>query len=314
MRSGKAKGVIAIIISAFGFSLMALFVRLCDDVGGPVNSFQKSCFRNVVALAIAAAAWARAGAARRGLEAKDGRLETREGVRRETKGVLSLKSKVLLLLRSVLGTAGIFAHFYALSHISIAEGLTLNKTAPFFTVLFAWLFLGERANGRQLLTLMLAFLGVVLITKPGFAGASALPLAIGLLSGVCAGGAYACVRALRRHSLSPSFIILFFSAFSCLASVPFMSARFDPMTGRQVLTLLGAGAGAAIGQFGITLAYGYAAPKDIAVFDYSGILFAAAFGFLFFAQVPDPLSIAGFLAIVLAAFLGNKKKQSAPVS
>ena len=291
MLSGKAKGIIAIIISAFGFSLMALFVRLCDDVGGPVSAFQKGFFRNIVAFAIALVVFWR------------GRGGRTLDERRKTRGVSGLRSFVLLLLRSALGTAGIFANFYALGKISIAEGLTLNKTAPFFTVLFAWLFLGERANRRQLLTLALAFLGVVLIAKPGFAGTSAFPLAIGLLSGVCAGGAYACVRALRRHALSPSLIILFFSAFSCLASVPFMAAGFDPMTGLQVLVLLGAGAGAAIGQFGITLAYGYAAPKDIAVFDYSGILFAAAFGFLFFAQVPDLLSIAGFLLIILAAFL-----------
>ena len=282
--TSKAKGIIAIIISAFGFSLMALFVRLCDDVGGPVSAFQKGFFRNIVAFAIALIVFLR--------------------TRPVSSSLIPRPSSLLLLiLRATLGTAGIFAHFYALGKISIAEGLTLNKTAPFFTVLFAWLFLGERANRRQLLTLVLAFLGVVLIAKPGFAGASAFPLMIGLLSGVCAGGAYACVRALRRHALSPSLIILFFSAFSCLASVPFMAAGFDPMTGRQVLVLLGAGAGAAIGQFGITLAYGYAAPKDIAVFDYSGILFAAAFGFLFFAQIPDLLSIAGFLSIILAAFL-----------
>ena len=74
------------------------------------------------------------------------------------------------------------------------------------------------------------------------------------------------------------------------------------MTASQVVVLLGAGVGAAIGQFGITLAYGYAAPKDIAVFDYSGILFAAAFGFIFFGQIPDLLSVAGFVAIILAAF------------
>ena len=284
MLSGKTKGIIAIIISAFGFSLMALFVSLCDDVGGPVSAFQKGFFRNIVAFAIALVVFLR--------------------TRPDSSSLIPRPSSLLLLiLRATLGTAGIFAHFYALGKISIAEGLTLNKTAPFFTVLFAWLFLGERANRRQLLTLALAFLGVVLIAKPGFAGASAFPLAIGLLSGVCAGGAYACVRALRRHALSPSLIILFFSAFSCLASVPFMAAGFDPMTGLQVLVLLGAGAGAAIGQFGITLAYGYAAPKDIAVFDYSGILFAAAFGFLFFVQVPDLLSVAGFLAIILAAFL-----------
>ena len=287
----RTKGIIAITASAFGFALMALFVRLCDDYGAPVSSFQKSFFRNVVALAIAAAAFCR---------------ESKSKVEGEHRKLMFHRSAspwaFALLLRSVLGTVGIFANFYALSHITIAEGQTLNKTAPFFTVVFAWLFLGEKANRRQLLTLALAFLGVVFIAKPGFAGAQAFPLAMGLLGGVCAGGAYACVRALRKHEVDAAFIVLFFSAFSCLASVPFMVAGFDPMTWRQVLILLGAGVGAAIGQFGITAAYGFAAPRDIAVFDYSNILFTAAFGFAFFAQVPDVWSVAGFAAILFAAF------------
>ena len=282
--SSRIKGIIAITISAFGFALMALFVRLCDDYGAPVSSFQKSFFRNVVALMIAAVAYFRAS-------------------QRQSAGTPTVRCWGALLLRATLGTIGIFANFYALSHITIAEGQTLNKTAPFFTVLFAGLFLGERVNVRQVLTLVIAFLGVVLIAKPGFAGAAAFPLSIGLLSGCCAGGAYACVRALRTHAVSPSFIILFFSAFSCLASVPFMAAGFDPMTFAQVLILLGAGAGAAIGQFGITLAYGYAAPREIAVFDYTNILFTAAFGYIFFAQVPDVLSVFGLFAIFAAAFL-----------
>ena len=303
----RTKGILAITASAFGFALMALFVRLCDDWGAPVNSFQKSFFRNLVALAIAGVVWGKLAKGRG--RTLDGRQETRgrgEDVRRETgdesRGVLSLKSKVLLLLRATLGTVGIFSNFYALSHITIAEGQTLNKTAPFFTVLFAWLFLGEKATRRQIFPLLLAFLGVVLIAKPGFAGAAAFPLAMGLLGGVCAGGAYACVRGLRRQDVDPALIILFFSAFSCLASVPFMVAGFDPMTWQQVLILLGTGAAAALGQFGITLAYGYAAPREVAVFDYSNILFTAAFGFIFFAQVPDVWSVLGFVAILVAAF------------
>ena len=283
----RTKGILAITASAFGFALMALFVRLCDDWGAPINSFQKSFFRNLVALAIAGVAWGRVGAARR------------QSRRPRRYGALQMG---LLVLRATLGTVGIFANFYALSHITIAEGQTLNKTAPFFTVLFAWLFLGEKATRRQVIPLFLAFLGVVLIAKPGFAGAAAFPLAMGLLGGICAGGAYACVRELRRHDVDPAFIILFFSAFSCLASVPFMLARFDPMTWSQVLILFGAGASAALGQFGITLAYGFAAPREIAVFDYSNILFTAAFGFIFFAQVPDVWSVLGFVAILVAAF------------
>ena len=291
----RTKGILAIVASAFGFALMALFVRLCDDFGTPVNSFQKSFFRNVVALSIAAAAWWRSGSG-------GGGFASRASEARGTSRGPWAKRWGLLLLRSTLGTVGIFANFYALSHITIAEGQTLNKTAPFFTVLLAWLFLGERVTRRQLLPLLIAFAGVVLIAKPGFAGSDAFPLAMGVLGGVCAGGAYACVRGLRRHDVSPAFIILFFSAFSCLASVPFMVARFDPMNVRQVLILFGAGAGAALGQFGITLAYGYAAPREIAVYDYTNILFTAAFGLLFFGQVPDAWSIAGVVAILLAAY------------
>jgi len=290
--SSRTKGIAAITASAFGFALMAAFVRLADDYGTPISSFQKSFFRNIVAFAIALAVFVRARHAERVREAAVGAAKRR----------LPAKTLMLLLLRSAVGTCGIFANFYALGLVPIADGQTLNKTAPFFTVAFAWLFLGEKASLRQAGTLALAFAGVVFVAKPGFAGAAAFPLAVGLFGGACAGGAYACVRALRRHSVEPAFIVVFFSAFSCLASIPFMLVRFDPMTWRQVATLFGAGTGAALGQFGITLAYGYAPPREIAVYDYSNILFTAALGLLLFGQVPDAWSVLGFAFILAAAF------------
>ena len=287
MLTNKAKGTVAIIASAFGFALMALFVRLCDEYGAPISSIQKGFFRNVVAFAIALAAFLRSG--------------TVMGTSSASQASVSARAWLQLVMRSLLGTIGIFANFYALSHITIAEGQTLNKTAPFFTVLLAWLFFGERMTRHQFLALFVAFAGVILIAKPGFAGMDGFPLAMGVLGGLCAGGAYACVRGLRRHNISPAFIVLFFSAFSCLASVPFMAVKFDPMSWRQVLILFGAGAGAAIGQFGITLAYGFAAPREIAVYDYTNILFTAAFGLVFFGQIPDCWSLLGCVAILVAA-------------
>lgn len=281
--SDKTKGILSLTVSAFGFALMALFVRLCDDYGASISSFQKSFFRNLIACLIALVACLRLP---------------------HPSSLIPRPSSLFLLLtlRATIGTIGIFANFYALSHITIAEGQALNKTAPFFTVLFAWLFLGEKASRRQILPLILAFLGVLLIVQPGFVGVSILPLSMGLLGGVCAGGAYACVRALRRHKVDSTVIVLFFSVFSCLASVPFMIADFTPMTYQQVLILLSAGGGAALGQFGITLAYGFAAPREIAVYDYSNILFTALFGFFFFSQVPTVFSLVGFVVILFAAF------------
>ena len=293
----RTKGIACLVASAFGFAVMAACVRLCDDYGGAVSSFQKSFFRNIIAFAIAMIVFVRQPKAPIPPKAP---LQPR------------LKSWFLLVLRSALGTIGIFGNFYALSHITIAESQTLNKTAPFFTVVFAWIFLKERVGGRAMGSLLLAFGGVLLIAKPGFAGEAAFPLAMGLMGGVCAGAAYTALHALAKSTMPSAFIILFFSAFSCLASVPFMVHSFDPMTLAQVLALLGAGAGAALGQFGVTLAYRFAAPREIAVFDYSNIIFTAIFGLLLFGQVPDAFSIAGFVLILFAAWTMRARKGHQP--
>lgn len=294
----KAKGIAAIVASALGFALMAALVRLADDYGEPLSSFQKSFFRNLVAFAVAAAVYWR----RRPRVANPAPPAF-------AKATAGRRTTFLLIARAAFGTLGIFANFYALSHIPIATGQMLNKTAPFFTVAFAWAFLGERTLPRQAAALAVAFAGAVLVVKPGFAGAEAFPLAVGLLGGAAAGAAYACVRALRRRGADPAYIILYFSVFSCLAAVPFMLPGLKPMTFAQVAVLLGAGGAAAVGQFGVTLAYGYAAPRDIAVYDYSSVLFAAAFGYLFFAQVPDIFSVLGFAVILAALVLLNSRRR-----
>ena len=295
----RGKGIACIVASAFGFALMAFFVRLCDDFGGEITCFQKSFFRNVLALAIAFVVFYR------------GRRGERDGV----KGVgalgflspycpnsLGCKATVALILRAVFGTVGIFANFYALSKIPIGEGMTLNKTAPFFTVLFSWIFLGERVSWRQFGHLLLAFAGAALVMKPGFRGGGTFAAAMALTGGLGAGLAYVCVHQLGRMKVNGAFIVLFFSAFSCLASLPFTAVDFRPMTIAQVLILVGAGAGAALGQFGVTAAYRYAEPRSIAVYDYTNVVFTALFGFAFFSQVPDALSVVGFAVILLAAF------------
>ena len=184
--------------------------------------------------------------------------------------------------------------------------MTLNKTAPFFTVLFTGLFLRERITRRQLACLVAAFAGALLVMKPGFQGEATFATVCALGGGLGAGIAYTCVRELGLLRVNGALIVLFFSAFSTFASLPFFAAAPDPMTGAQLLVMIGAGCAAAVGQFGVTAAYRFAPPHEIAVFDYTNVIFTALFGFFFFAQVPDLLSVAGFSVIVLAAVLSSR--------
>ena len=294
----RIKGIIAILTSAFGFALMAACVRLCDDYGASVSCFEKSFFRNFVALVIAAVAF----------------LKSYNDKHRCSTFNLQPSTFNLLILRCLLGTIGIFANFYALSHIPIADGQTLNKTAPFFTVLFASIFLRERATISQFAAILIAFAGAMLVMKPWFSilQSSTFNLqaySMALLGGICAGGAYAALRALGRTGMSPTLIVFTFSAFSCLASLPFIFTGFVMPTAAQFAALFGAGFGAAIGQFGITAAYRFARPNEIAVYDYFNIPCTAAFGYLLFGQVSDALSILGMFIIVIAAVCLNLRKK-----
>ena len=282
--TAKTKGIVCLVASAFGFAVMGFCVRFTDSCGDYVPAFQKSFFRNVVAVSVAAA------------------LCLRHGVRPPPAGTMPL-----LVLRSTLGTIGIFANFYALSHMPLGDAMTLNKLAPFFTVFFSWMFLKERLTMRQALCIAGAFAGAVLVMKPTGTNIPAMPAIAGFVGGASAGGAYACVRALGLRKTDARVIVLFFSVFSCLASAPFLIFDYHPMTFTQVLVLIGAGTGATLGQFGITAAYRFAPPREIAVWDYTNILFAAVFGFLAFDQIPDASSLCGFALILAMAMLLHRR-------
>ena len=83
------------------------------------------------------------------------------------------------------------------------------------------------------------------------------------------------------------------------------------MSLKQLVFLILAGVSACGGQFSVTSAYCYAPAKEISVYDYSQLIFATVLGFLVFGQIPDSLSIIGYIIIIsmaVAMFIYNNKK------
>ncbi len=271
----KYKGILLIILSAFCFAFMNAFVKLSGDL----PSIQKSFFRNLIAFLVALAMPLK--------DHKDFHFQ-KEGMG-------------ILLLRSIFGTAGILCNFYAIDHLVLSDASMLNKMSPFFTILFSWLLLKEKLRPAQGIAVLTAFLGSLLIIKPTLDFSDFQASAAGLFGGICAGAAYAMVRILGQKGMSKTFIVLFFSGFSCLVTLPWLILDFHPMTWTQLLFLIGAGISAAGGQFTITSAYCYAPAKEISVYDYSQIIFATALGFLFFREIPDGWSFLGYAVICSAA-------------
>lgn len=269
-------GIIFIIISAFCFALMDMFIRLAGDV----PTLQKCFFRNLFAFFVAVGALIRT------------RTPFRIG-----KGNLKY-----LLIRSVSGGLGMVCNFYAVDHMPISDASILNKLSPFFAIVFSYFILSEKADVIEWISVFAAFIGALFVVKPTFS-AEVLPAVAGLMGGLGAGLAYTFVRKLGTRGVSSMIIVAFFSGFTTLMLTPSLIFSFSPMSARQLIFLIMTGITAAIAQIFITMAYSKAPAKEISVYDFSIVIFAAMLGFMFLGQLPDVFSVIGYIIIVGTAIL-----------
>ncbi|MCE5153516.1 DMT family transporter [Staphylococcus hyicus] len=280
--NSKMKGIIAILISAIGFSFMAVFFRLAGDL--PI--FQKSLARNLVAMLIPLFFI----------------------IKYHQPMFGKLTSQPLLITRSILGLTGVLLNIYAIDHMVLSDADILMKLNPFWTILLSLIFLKEYIQKYQITAMVIAIVGMLFVVKPEFSS-DIIPALMGLLSGVFAASAYTAVCALSTRE-APYTIVFYFSLFSVVALFPFVIFTYQPMTTTQIIFLVLAGLSAAVGQIGITVAYSYAPAKDISIFTYASIVFTACIGFILFGESPDFIAIIGYVIILSASyFMFEKARQ-----
>lgn len=271
MMSNKKQGIVLIIMAGFFFSLMTFFVRISGDL----PTMQKAFFRNAVAAVVSVIML----------------LRSAEGLH------IKKSSYPSLFMRAACGTAGLICNFYAIDKMNISDANMLNKLSPFFAIIMSYYILKEKANKVEWAAVIVAFIGAVFVVKPSFSMEFVYAV-IGVLGGFGAGVAYTFVRKLGKMGERGPVIVMFFSVFSCLVTLPFVIMSYEHMELWQLGTLLLAGTAATGGQLCITAAYTKAPAKEISVFDYSQVIFAAILGFLFLDQIPDVLSIIGYVIII----------------
>ena len=282
-KSNRLKGIFFIILSAFGFAVMSAFIKLSGDL----PNIQKVFFRNLVSAIIALFLI---------IKHKGSFTGKKENIK-------------ILIYRSLFGTIGIIFNYYAIDNLVLSDANMLNKISPFLVVVFCALILKEKINLKQILAIIVAFIGALFIVKPSF-DIRVVPYIIGFLSAVFAALAYTCVRMLGNKEEYYT-IVFFFSTFSLVTVLPMFIYVYEPMTTMQFVYLILAGIFASLGQFGVTLAYKYAPAKEISIFDYSNIIFSAILSIFLFGVYPDKLSVVGYFIIFAAAFymfLYNKRQ------
>lgn len=209
------------------------------------------------------------------------------------------------LMRSLAGLAAMYCFFYAIRYLPLSEAVLLNFTAPIF-VPFVALFLLKESVSRQLWwAILVGFVGVTLILKPGMAMFSPAAL-IGLASGALAALAVANIR--RMAETEPTTrIVFYFSIISTLVSaIPLLWHWQTPQPALWGLMIL-SGIFATAGQLLLTRSYALASASFIGPFTYSSVVFATIIGWLLWDESPHALTLSGALLVCVAGIIAMRQ-------
>jgi S-adenosylmethionine uptake transporter len=224
---------------------------------------------------------------------------------------ISLRTRVpkMHTWRAFTGVASLAAWFYAIAFLPLATAMTLNYMSGIWVAAFlvgATLWKGKLQDAKRqipvVLTVVISFLGVVMVLRPTFEQNQVLAGMVGLFSGLIAAMAYIQVAELGRQGEPVERTVFYFSlAAAASGALVMLLTGTSDWVWPQAWLLLPIGILAAMGQWCMTRAYNDGATMVVANLQYSGIVFSAMFGlFLFGDQIPW-IGWGGILIIVSSA-------------
>lgn len=206
----------------------------------------------------------------------------------------------LHMLRGMFGLGAMYASFYALTQLPLAQATLLTQTAPLYVPLIAAWWLRESLDRTLLLAALVGFAGVGLILSPADTGLDNRAALWGLASGLFAGCAFVTLRRMSR-SEPPLRTVFYFTVVGTLVSAFPLALNWVPPPSQAWLPLISLAVLATGGQAFLTLGYGLAPAARVGPFNYMNVVFAALLGIVFWGEVPSSLALAGAVLVFIAA-------------
>ncbi len=214
------------------------------------------------------------------------------------------------VVRALAGLSAIACYFYAIARLRLADAVLLNQSMPLFIPLVERAWLRERIPPRLWGVLLLGFVGLLFILRPGI-GVFEPAALVGLASAAAGVG-----RAGRRptpdaHGAGDAHRLLL------RPRSPRRSPCRRPSSGWRTPSaftwgaLLLMGIFATAGQLTLTRSYVYAPAARVGPFLYAGPVAAALLDWLIWGVLPDALFVVGAAIVIVAAILALRLRTAA---
>ncbi|MBL0942605.1 MAG: DMT family transporter [Alphaproteobacteria bacterium] len=202
------------------------------------------------------------------------------------------------LIGGVIGTLALICLFLSLKLMPLADAVTIHFSETFFLTVLSSVLLREHAGPHGWISIIIGFLGILIIVRP-----SGVVTPLGVLAGIlfALGDAIFMInsRVLTRTDSSVR-IVIYFTLIASLLTACFLPWVWIQPTLLDGIVLITLGIGGGIGQLCIIQAYRYAPAAIVAPMIYSALLWSVLFGYIFWDEVPDGMFFLGSSLVVLS--------------
>jgi drug/metabolite transporter (DMT)-like permease len=293
MLPGNVRGALWVVLACILFSAMMTLTKFLGDV---YDSFQMAFFRALFGLFAILPFVVRLGPA-----------------------VIRTRRLGLHIVRSILGAAAMFCGFYAITHLPLADAVSISYARPLFLIPLAVLMLGEVVRLRRWSATAIGFIGVIVMLRPG--GELEWATLVALLGAALV----ACVTILiKKLTLTerPETLLFYFGVVSTLTALAPALIVWRPVGWIELVLFMAIGAFGASGQYCMIRGYKIGEATALIPFDYTRLLFAGIIGYFLFFEIPDLWTLTGAGIIVGStlyialreAQLGTRDKDARPTT
>ena len=211
---------------------------------------------------------------------------------------IKTKKPVRHFIRAFSAVGCVVFYFFGLKYLYLSENVTIVHSAPILAAVLAVPILGEKLGIKRSTAIVLGFVGVIIIVKPGsnfFKLVSLLPF----ISAIFMAAVYLSTRSLMNTESSVA-IIFYYSVALFITSLFFFPKDFVLPSLVQLIALMCLGIVCSLGHFFLSQAAKFADVVVISPFEYTSFIFVGIMGYYFYDEVPGISIILGGLLIIFS--------------
>ena len=210
-----------------------------------------------------------------------------------------LNDPVKLFVRVIAALMALVTLFYVVNYLPLTDASLLISTSPLFVPIITGVLLHTRTPKRVWLSILVGFIGVLLVLHPGKELLSVHAL-IGLSAGVFSAIALVMVRVLTKTN-SVKHLLFYYFFISTIFSGVVTVFDWNPLSMHLLLLLLAIGVLGVLYQVFLTIAFRIAPVRLMSPLMFSTVLFGGVADWYFWQHAPDLPTIIGFVVITLGA-------------